>query len=105
MQAAAVYGHLGGPQVVLPEGASDLRHELPFPVDVSADKKLTYLDSAGRPVLVLHKSNLVADHNVPLTITYRTPGLHMLQEPLMLVSGFMVLFASVLVFSRLDLKI
>lgn len=89
----------------MPEGASDLRHELPFPVDVSADKKLTYLDSAGRPVLVLHRSNLVQDHNVPLTVTYRTPGLLMLQEPLMLVSGFMVLFASVLVFSRLDLQI
>ncbi len=89
-------------QVVVPEGASELKHELAFPVDVSTDKKLTYLDSAGRPVLVLNKSNLVPDHNMPLTVTYRVPGLPLLQEPLMLVSGFMVLFASVLAYSRLD---
>lgn len=86
----------------MPEGASDLKHELPFPVNVSAGKKSTYLDSTGRPVLVLQKSNLVPDHNVPLTVTYRTPGLHLLQEPLMLVSGFVALFTCVLVYSRLD---
>jgi len=56
-------------QVVLPEGATDLKHDLPFSVDASADRKLTYLDSAGRPVLALHKRNLVPDHNVPLTVT------------------------------------
>jgi len=92
-------------QVVLPEGATDLKHDLPFSVDASADRKLTYLDSAGRPVLALHKRNLVPDHNVPLTVTYRMPGLHLLQEPLMLVSGFLVLFASVLAYSRLDLAL
>lgn len=92
-------------QVVLPEGASELKHELPFSADASADKKLTYLDSAGRPVLVLRKRNLVPDHNVPLSVTYRMPGLHLVQEPLMLVSGFLVLFASVLAYSRLDLSL
>jgi len=92
-------------QVVLPEGATDLKHDLPFSVDASADRKLTYLDSAGRPVLALHKRNLVPDHNVPLSVTYRMPGLHLLQEPLMLVSGFLVLFASVLAYSRLDLSL
>ena len=66
-------------QVVLPEGASLLEASLPFPVERAQEKKFTYLDTAGRPVLVLHKANVVPDHNAPLAVTYRFSSIYLLQ--------------------------
>lgn len=39
----------------------------------SRTSRLTYLDtsvSGGRPVLILKKNDVVAEHNVPITVTY-----------------------------------
>ncbi len=58
-------------RVVLPEGASRIVSVLPFDVDKSADTKYTYLDTTGRPVVVLRKANVVPEHNVNLTVDYR----------------------------------
>ena len=43
------------------------------------EKKYSYLDTVGRPVLVLHKANVVPDHNVPLAVTYRFSPIYLLQ--------------------------
>jgi hypothetical protein len=51
------------PQVILPEGSTDLAAEVPFSVAQSRDVRYTYLDTVGRPVLVLQKQNVVMEHN------------------------------------------
>lgn len=59
-------------QVVLPEGASDIRPSTPFPMQTSGDgRKFSYLDTTGRPVLILRKTNLVPDHNKDFSVTYQ----------------------------------
>jgi hypothetical protein len=50
-------------QVILPEGSTDLAAAVPFPVAQSRDVRYTYLDTVGRPVLVLQKQNVVMEHN------------------------------------------
>jgi Ribophorin I len=58
----------GCAQVILPEGATDVRWSIPFELDeVSHTRRATYLDSplmGGRPVLVMRKRNVVREHNV-----------------------------------------
>lgn len=49
--------------MILPEGSTDLAAAVPFPVAQSRDVRLTYLDTVGRPVLVLKKSTAVMEHN------------------------------------------
>lgn len=62
--------------------------QLPFDgVDQSWDKKFTYLDTAGRPVLVLKKSNVVPEHNKKFAVDYSFGFMGMIREPLLLISG------------------
>ena len=57
-------------QVVLPEGSKVTGVGAPFDVDVSHDKKFTYLDTAGRPVVIVHKRNVGREHNQPFSVDY-----------------------------------
>ena len=92
-------------QVVLPEGCTDIQVDLPFPVEQSVEKKFSYLDTLGRPVMVLRMQNVTPDHNVPLAVSYRFSSLYQLQEPLLLVLAFFAFFCLVLVYTRLDFDI
>jgi len=57
-------------RVVLPEGATNIQYVAPFEIeDVSMDTRFTYLDTVGRPVLVLKKSNLCKYHNQYFQVT------------------------------------
>ena len=89
-------------QVVLPEGATSISAKVPFPVNQSREVKHTYLDTTGRPVVVLHKTNLVPDHNVEFTVNYSFFSLLMLREPFLLVSVFALLFAGIIGYVRCD---
>ena len=89
-------------QVVLPEGASSISAKVPFPVNQTQEVKHTYLDTSGRPVIVLHKTNLVPDHNVEFTVNYSFFSLLMLREPFLLVSAFALLFAGTIAYVRCD---
>lgn len=95
-------------QVVLPEGSTDIKASLPLPAhpaDQSFDKKHSYLDTLGRPVLVLRKQNVVPDQNLPLDVTYRFSGLAMLQEPLLLVSAFFAVFCMLILYGRCEFSL
>lgn len=62
--------------------------QLPFEgVQQSWDKKFTYLDTVGRPVLVLQKSNVVPEHHKQFAVDYSFGFLGMIREPFLLVSG------------------
>lgn len=51
-------------RVILPEGSTDIRTELPFPIDSqSTDVTFNYLDTAGSPTIIYRKKNLIDFHN------------------------------------------
>lgn len=74
-------------RVVLPEGANHITWEISFDVDHSWDKKYTYLDVDGRPVLVFKKANVVPEHNTEFAVDYNFSTLALLREPLLLIAG------------------
>jgi hypothetical protein len=82
------------------------RFELPFAVDSEeATLHHTYLDTSGRPVLVLHKKNVVAEHNQHFLVTYNFSKTSMLLEPLILVISYFVVFLFAMLYVRFDLSI
>ncbi|KAI8474884.1 MAG: Ribophorin I-domain-containing protein [Monoraphidium minutum] len=92
-------------RVVLPEGATRIEHTLPFDLDVSEDVKFTYLNTRGRPVLVLRKRNLTPAHNKPFIVDYTFGAGALMREPLLLITAFAALFAAVAVWHRLEFTI
>lgn len=92
--------------VVLPEGASQIELETPYPVSRQQDSVLlTYLDVTGRPVITVSKTNLVENHIQDFRIGYRFPVWMVVREPLMLVAAFLLLFLLVIIYVRLDFSI
>lgn len=96
--------------------------ELSVPYDVEKrpqEKKFTYLDTSGRPVVVARKQNLVEQHIqefevgpgehrpvlTSLQLRYRFSSLRLLQEPLLVVAALYVIFLSVIIVVRLDFSI
>ena len=71
--------HWHAVKVVLPEGSSDIQASVPFAVAETRSKKFTYLDTLGRPVVTLHKANVVPDHSEKFSVTYRLSTLQLLQ--------------------------
>ncbi|XP_019417092.1 PREDICTED: dolichyl-diphosphooligosaccharide--protein glycosyltransferase subunit 1A [Lupinus angustifolius] len=92
-------------KVVLPEGSKDILASVPFPVKQWQETKVSHLDVAGRPVVVLEKNNVVPEHNEYFQVYYKFSSLSMLREPLMLVSGFFLLFVAYIIYMRADLSI
>ncbi|KAL6178789.1 hypothetical protein ACLB2K_050307 [Fragaria x ananassa] len=92
-------------KVVLPEGSRDISVSAPFPLKESKETKFSHLDIAGRPVVVLEKTNVVPEHNQKFQVYYKFNSLAMLMEPLMLISGFLFLFVAGIVYMHVDLSI
>ncbi|ESQ27488.1 hypothetical protein EUTSA_v10018293mg [Eutrema salsugineum] len=92
-------------QVVLPEGSKDISVITPFAVTQSQEIKYSHLDIAGRPVVVLEKNNVVPDHNQNIQVYYKFSNINLLSEPLMLISGFFVLFITCIIYTRADFSI
>ncbi|XP_037068406.1 dolichyl-diphosphooligosaccharide--protein glycosyltransferase subunit 1-like [Pollicipes pollicipes] len=92
--------------VVLPEGATDIELETPYPVKRQSDSVLlTYLDVTGRPVITVTKTNLVENHIQEFRLGYRFPLWMAVREPLMVVAAFLLLFLLVIIYVRLDFSI
>ncbi|VUZ50668.1 unnamed protein product [Hymenolepis diminuta] len=93
-------------RIVLPETASNVKLEVPFDVERLPDEVLkTYLDTSGRKVLVLRKKNLIEGHIKDFTVYYDFNTINMLREPAMLITAFMVFFAAIIIYVRLDFSI
>ncbi|XP_064088184.1 dolichyl-diphosphooligosaccharide--protein glycosyltransferase subunit 1-like [Macrobrachium nipponense] len=93
-------------KVILPEGVRNIVIETPYPVEQLPDSlHFTYLDTVGRPVVTITKSNLVESHIQDFTLHYQFPAIIMLQEPLLVVVAFFILFISVILYVRLDLTL
>lgn len=93
-------------KIILPEGATDIKLRVPFPVKRLGDQRhYTYLDTVGRPVIVLEKTNLVEQHIQDFQVHYTYKKLLMLQEPLLVVVVLYLLFLLVVIYVRLDFTI
>jgi len=93
-------------KIVLPEGASDIRLNVPYGYKRGNDElHYTFLDITGRPIVTLSKDNLVEDHIQDFELTYTFNSVYLLREPLMIIIGLMILFVSVIAFVRLDFSI
>ncbi|KAG5192039.1 Ribophorin I [Tribonema minus] len=82
-------------KVILPEGARDVRADVPFTVETSQTRRHTYLDSpllGGRLVLIMRKANVVAEHNIKFKVHYKFWRPLMLHEPLLLVGACLAFF-------------
>ncbi|PAA84599.1 hypothetical protein BOX15_Mlig012418g1 [Macrostomum lignano] len=93
-------------KIVLPELATNIRYEAPYPV-IEGPRELikTYLDTVGRPVLVLSKANLVDQHIQELVVRYEFASWSLIREPLMATTFFLVLFLTVILAVRLNFSI
>nr|XP_054751142.1 dolichyl-diphosphooligosaccharide--protein glycosyltransferase subunit 1-like isoform X2 [Lytechinus pictus] len=93
-------------KIILPEGSKNLDLVTPYPVKRGADEKhFTYLDTIGRPVVVASKSKLVEQHITDFELHYTFQKLLLLQEPLLVVGAFYLLFVTIIVLVRMDFSI
>lgn len=93
-------------KVILPEGVQNIEVRTPFEVKREADEDhFTYLDTVGRPVVVLRKNRLVEQHIQDFEVHYTFQKWRLLQEPLLVVGAFYLLFLAVIVYVRLDFSI
>ncbi|URE40658.1 dolichyl-diphosphooligosaccharide--protein glycosyltransferase [Musa troglodytarum] len=92
-------------EVVLPEGSNGISASVPFPTKQGEEIKYSHLDIVGRPVLVLEKSNVVPEHNLYFQVYYHFNNLSLLGEPVMLISGFFLLFVACIVYMHTDMSI
>nr|CAG4650912.1 EOG090X04O4 [Simocephalus serrulatus] len=93
-------------RIVLPEGASNIEIETPYAVTRLPDSlHFTYLDVKGRPVVEIAAKNLVENHIQPFKLRYTFSRIVMLQEPLLCVLAFFLLFLTFIVYARLDFSI
>jgi len=82
-------------KLVLPEGCTDIKVELPSSTTSSWTRRYTYLDSkmnGGRPVLVLRGKNLVAELDSEVLVSYSFGPSRILVEPFMLCASFFTFF-------------
>ncbi|CAB1353504.1 unnamed protein product [Coregonus sp. 'balchen'] len=87
-------------------GDQNIHVETPYPIDRIPDQlHYTYLDTFGRPVLVASKNNLVEQHIQDVVVHYTFNKILMLQEPLLVVGAFYILFFTVIIYVRLDFSI
>ncbi|XP_058488644.1 dolichyl-diphosphooligosaccharide--protein glycosyltransferase subunit 1 [Solea solea] len=93
-------------KIILPEGARNIHMETPYEIDRLPNQlHYTYLDTFGRPVLVATKDNLVEQHIQDVVVHYNFNKILMLQEPLLVVGAFYILFFTVIIYVRLDFAI
>uniref|UniRef100_A0A2I2ZE75 Dolichyl-diphosphooligosaccharide--protein glycosyltransferase subunit 1 n=1 Tax=Gorilla gorilla gorilla TaxID=9595 RepID=A0A2I2ZE75_GORGO len=93
-------------KIILPEGAKNIEIDSPYEISRAPDElHYTYLDTFGRPVIVAYKKNLVEQHIQDIVVHYTFNKVLMLQEPLLVVAAFYILFFTVIIYVRLDFSI
>jgi len=91
-------------RVILPEGSSEISWSTPFDVDAEEyGLRVTHLDTSGRQVLILRKSNCVKHHDQFFQVAYRFPSYSLLHEPFLLISAFFLVFVVAMISYRVQL--
>eukprot|EP00271_Cylindrocystis_brebissonii_P021186 TRINITY_DN7440_c0_g1_i1.p1 TRINITY_DN7440_c0_g1~~TRINITY_DN7440_c0_g1_i1.p1 ORF type:complete len:638 (+),score=127.24 TRINITY_DN7440_c0_g1_i1:50-1915(+) len=93
-------------KIALPEGSRGVEAHAPFAVDQASEERYSYLDTFGRPVVVLKKGNVVMETGfMHFQVFYSYPQLYLLGKPLVLVAFFFALFLVGVVVVHTDLTI
>ncbi|CCL99426.1 uncharacterized protein FIBRA_01444 [Fibroporia radiculosa] len=93
-------------KVVLPEGAIGVDYIPPLsPVESEVHTHVTYLDTVGRPVIVLRYKHLTHKHAGTIYVTYEVPFSAHLKKPLAVAIAFMSLFVLGFAVKRMDIRI
>ncbi|KAJ7771353.1 Ribophorin I [Mycena maculata] len=93
-------------KIILPEGATNVEFATPFPaVSSSMSTHITYLDTVGRPAIILHFKDLTEKHALPIFVSYNVPLTAHLKKPIAVAAAFFSVFAFGLVTRRIDLRI
>ncbi|XP_059484296.1 dolichyl-diphosphooligosaccharide--protein glycosyltransferase subunit 1 [Neocloeon triangulifer] len=93
-------------KIILPEGCHSIELTAPYSVKRLKDTlHQTYLDTKGRPVVSVSKSNLVENHIDDFELRYTFAKVLMFQEPLLVIFAFFALFLLVIIYVRLDFSI
>lgn len=93
-------------KIILPEGATDIQVVTPFAMNQTMDTRATYLDTTGRPVVVLQGSNLVQEQlQRSIQVSYSFTSTDLMREPAMLIGGTFAFFFVVILASHLSLEI
>jgi oligosaccharyltransferase complex subunit alpha (ribophorin I) len=93
-------------KVILPEGAKNMTVHIPYSIDKeSRGIHHSYLDTIGRPVVLLEKSNLVNEHARFFQISYTFGSLNLLRKPLFVFGVFAVVCGVIMLSSRFELSI
>ncbi len=93
-------------KIILPEGSHSIDLSLPYEAERLPDSlHYTYLDTVGRPVIQIKKTNLVENHIDYFELRYVFPKMFMLLEPLLIIGFLYILFLSVIVYVRLDFSL
>lgn len=92
-------------KVYLPAGASNVEvtGQVKFERLID-DLSYSYLDVIGRPVVILNKKNIVAQHleGKPLVIRYNYTKMYMLQEPILLLAAAIGTLLLVAIYSKMS---
>lgn len=92
--------------IVLPVGVTDVKLSTPYPVQRLPDATTyKYLDTKGRTIIRISKTNLVEQHIQDFEITYNWKPLLLLHEPILLSIALYLLFIIVIIYVRLDFSI
>jgi oligosaccharyltransferase complex subunit alpha (ribophorin I) len=94
-------------KIVLPEHARNIEfYPPPFDVQRSANEKhYTYLDTVGRPVVVLTKRNMLFQHIQDFELHYTFDKIMLFNEPMLIVIPLFGLFCLVIILVRLNFAI
>ncbi|GJP51316.1 hypothetical protein CLOM_g10476 [Closterium sp. NIES-68] len=93
-------------KVVLPEGSYGISADVPFHVGKSTETKYSYLDTVGRPVVVLDKTDVVPEQGIMhFQVRYKFSAIALFTEPLLLVLAFFLLFLLFIAYTHSDLTI
>lgn len=92
-------------KLILPAGASNIEVKGQVSIErMIDDTSYSYLDIIGRPVVILKKKNIVAQHleGKPLVIRFNYSKLYMLQEPILLTVAAVGLLILAAIYSKLS---
>lgn len=93
-------------KVILPEGSTKVQAFGQFSMEQSLERRFTYLDVRGRPVVVLRRENVVAEYaGLYFQVVYKFAGAAQLVEPLLLVAAFAAFFTACVAYVRCDFPI
>ncbi|EGC36843.1 hypothetical protein DICPUDRAFT_91755 [Dictyostelium purpureum] len=92
-------------KIILPEGATDIKVKSPFPVTETREIRKTYLDTVGRPVIVLNVRDTSFENYRYIQVTYNLSSLSIFHEPLLVIGAVFTFCLFIMFYSRFDLSI